>query len=125
MNYIRCTGGSGGGSKRPGGKRAAARMNSSSSSNGGIVAVNGVAASYDLDSDLSRFLPVVAPASRSGDLPPQLHPHSGLVPNNWEEFPLDPSIPDVTEWSAAQVASYFAGQGFPQQLAELFQREVR
>ncbi len=134
-------------------------MNSSNGGGDGGAAVrNGVAAvvSYDLDSDLSRFLPMVsarlpppagaphalssssssslsscsvggpaaaAAAAAAAPLPPQLHPSSGLVPANWEEFPVDPSIPDVSDWSPAQISAHLSGQGFPLHLADVFQRE--
>ena len=65
--------------------------------------------------DHSRFLPI---------LPPHLHPHTGFLPKNWEEFPTDHSIPDVTDWEPNQVSTYFANQGFPPEQAGVFVREV-
>ena len=45
-----------------------------------------------------RFLPL---------LPPHLHPHTGQFPDNWEDYELDPPIPDVAGWSACRVHDYF------------------
>ncbi len=118
---FRCNGGGGGSGK----KRAAGGHRTSSTNSGEYRNGHGsdTVLSYDLDSDLSRFLPMV---SSHPPIPPQLHPSSGLVPPNWEEFPVDPSIPDVSDWGAARVAQYMAEQGgVPQHLAEVFRREVR
>ena len=43
----------------------------------------------------NRFMPVI---------PPHLHPNSGNLPANWENFAADPHIPDVSGWSAHQVS---------------------
>jgi hypothetical protein len=63
----------------------------------------------------STFLPVI---------PPQLHPAKGLLPPNWEDFPPDPKIPDVTEWNVKQVAEYFSQNGFSREQVDSFLEKV-
>lgn len=83
--------------------------------NGVDPAASGAPQYHSLDADLSRFLPC---------LPPQLHPSTGLLPPDWEEYPVDAAIPDVSDWSATQVSGYLSAQGFPSHMAEVFQKEV-
>ena len=64
---------------------------------------------------VSKFIPL---------LPPHLHPHTGVLPANWEEYPLDPDIPDVKDWQANQVANYFVRHGLSHEQAAVFLREV-
>ncbi len=91
---------------------------------------NGVPYHYSLDGDLSGYMP--APLTTQAVAPrlplPQLHPAQpggAAAPANWEEFPVDPTVPDVTEWAPQQITAYFSAQGFPRHLAEVFQKEVR
>ncbi len=80
---------------------------------------------FDLDDgSLSSFLPLLDSSGCPPRLPSQLHPSSGLVPGNWEEFPVDESIPDVGGWSPRQVCDYLTEQGMAEHVAQIFPREV-
>ena len=68
-----------------------------------------------LDQETARFLPL---------LPPHLHPHTGLLPPNWEDYPVDPTIPDISDWEPINVMNYFMKQGFPTEQAAVFLNEV-
>jgi hypothetical protein len=80
------------------------------------IVPNGFGGKEFLDSQTSRFLPL---------LPAHLHPHTGLLPPNWEDYPTDPSIPDVSNWEPIQVMNYFMKHGFPTEHAAVFLNEVR
>ncbi|TRY63254.1 hypothetical protein TCAL_02608 [Tigriopus californicus] len=67
-----------------------------------------------LDGETAKLLPL---------LPPHLHPSKGLVPCNWEDFPVDPQIPDVGEWNCQKIEDFFLKQGFPSTHASVFVRE--
>merc|ERR1719510_2594924 len=62
-------------------------------------------------SNKKRFLPI---------LPPHLHPHTGLLPDNWEDYKPDPDIPDVSKWDHHQIKEYFASQGFSTAICKIF-----
>jgi len=100
-----------------GGKKTAATRKETRRSGGAYSHPNGQHSSVDED---ERFAP---------SLPFQLHPVRGLVPRDWEAYPVDPSIPDVSGWSAAQVGRFVAGQqdvgggAVSDDLADLFVRE--
>ncbi len=64
----------------------------------------------------ARFLPV---------LPPHFHPHTGMLPDNWEDYDEDPEIPDITEWQPIQIRDYFAGKGFDSAISDVFLDQVR
>ena len=66
-----------------------------------------------LDKETARFLPL---------LPPYLQ--LSMLPPNWEDCPVDPAIPDVSDWEPGTVADYFTGQGFRSEHAEVFLRQV-
>lgn len=68
-----------------------------------------------IDGETAKLLPL---------LPPHLHPSKGQVPSNWEDFPVDPQIPDVGEWNCQKIEEYFLKQGFPSTHASVFVREV-
>ncbi len=57
-------------------------------------------------------------------LPRQLHPRNGFLPENWEDFPVDDSIPDVSLWSSDKVSEHFETQGFLKEMAGVFVKEV-
>lgn len=67
-----------------------------------------------IDGETAKLLPL---------LPPHLHPSKGQVPSNWEDFPVDPQIPDVGEWNCQKIEEYFLKQGFPSTHASVFVRE--
>ena len=67
------------------------------------------------DEENSRFLPI---------LPPHLHPHTGLLPDNWEDYDVDPHIPDVTDWEPAQIRDFFSQKGFSDSTTEIFLEQV-
>jgi len=61
-----------------------------------------------------RFLPL---------LPPHLQLSTGLLPPNWEDCPVDPTIPDVSNWEPKAVVEHFMGQGIRPEHAEIFRKE--
>ena len=63
----------------------------------------------------TRFLPI---------LPPHLHPHTGLLPENWEDYDVDPHIPDVTEWEPSQLRDFFSQKGFSDSTTDIFLQQV-
>lgn len=63
----------------------------------------------------ARFLPI---------LPPHLHPHTGLLPENWEDYEVDPHIPDVSEWEPIQIRDFFSKKGFSAALSDVFLDQV-
>ena len=62
-----------------------------------------------------RFLPI---------LPPHLHPHTGLLPDNWEDYQPDPDIPDVSKWDHHKIKEYFASHGFSKDICQIFVEQV-
>lgn len=62
-----------------------------------------------------RFLPI---------LPPHLHPHTGLLPDNWEDYKPDPDIPDVSKWDHHKIKEYFASHGFSTDICQIFVEQV-
>ena len=62
-----------------------------------------------------RFLPL---------LPPNLQLSTGLLPPNWEDCPVDPTIPDVSNWEPKAVVEHFMGQGIRPEHAEVFRKEA-
>ena len=92
------------------------------------------------DDETARFLPI---------LPPHLHPHTGLLPDNckffvfvikiglskWvlsynfliigEDYEVDPQIPDVSEWEPIQIRDFFSEKGFSDALSNVFLQQVR
>ena len=63
----------------------------------------------------TRFVPI---------LPPHLHPHTGLLPENWEDYDVDPHIPDVTEWEPGQLRDFFSQKGFSDSTTDIFLQQV-
>uniref|UniRef100_A0A0K2V691 Atherinlike [Aplysia californica] n=1 Tax=Lepeophtheirus salmonis TaxID=72036 RepID=A0A0K2V691_LEPSM len=59
----------------------------------------------------SRFVPI---------LPPHFHPHTGNLPENWEDYLPDPEIPDVSYWDPKQVEDHFIRMGFSPEQAHVF-----
>ena len=67
-------------------------------------------------SSSNRFVPI---------LPPHMHPHTGVLPDNWEDFELDPTIPDVSNWNAKKIHEYFLSHGFSQDVCQtLLEQEI-
>ena len=62
-----------------------------------------------------RFLPI---------LPPHLHPHTGLLPDNWEDYEPDPDIPDVSQWDHIKIKDYFSSNGFSDDICTIFVEQV-
>ena len=62
-----------------------------------------------------RFLPI---------LPPHLHPHTGLLPDNWEDYQPDPDIPDVSKWDHHKIKEYFTSHGFSNDICQIFVEQV-
>lgn len=58
-----------------------------------------------------RFLPI---------LPPHLHPHTGCLPDNWEDYQPDPDIPDVSKWDPNKIKEYFSSHGFSADVCHIF-----
>ena len=56
-------------------------------------------------------------------LPPHLHPHTGQLPENWEEYPVDGSIPEVCDWRPLQVSDYLVSRGISPDHANVFINE--
>jgi hypothetical protein len=67
------------------------------------------------DDENARFLPI---------LPPHLHPHTGLLPENWEDYEEDPHIPDVSEWEPIQVRDFLSKKGFSDDTSDIFVEQV-
>ena len=67
-------------------------------------------------SNTKRFLPI---------LPPHLHPHTGCLPDNWEDYEPDPNIPDVQTWDHHQIEEYFTNHGFAKDICQIFVDQVR
>ena len=66
-------------------------------------------------SNTKRFLPI---------LPPHLHPHTGQLPENWEDYESDPDIPDVSKWDQSKIKEYFANHGFTDDVCHIFVEQV-
>ena len=62
-----------------------------------------------------RFLPI---------LPPHLHPHTGCLPDNWEDYQPDPDIPDVSKWDPNKIKEYFSSHGFSADVFHIFVEQV-
>ena len=62
-----------------------------------------------------RFLPI---------LPPHLHPHTGCLPDNWEDYQPDPDIPDVSKWDHNKIKEYFSSHGFSTDVCHIFVEQV-
>ena len=67
-------------------------------------------------SNTKRFLPI---------LPPHLHPHTGCLPDNWEDYEPDPDIPDVSNWDHHEIEKYFTNHGFGKDICQIFVDQVR
>ena len=67
-------------------------------------------------SNTKRFLPI---------LPPHLHPHTGCLPENWEDYEPDPNIPDVSTWDHNQIEEYFTNHGFAKDICQIFVDQVK
>ena len=57
-------------------------------------------------------------------LPPHLHPHTGILPDNWEDYEADPNIPDVSKWNHDQIKEYFVTHGFATDVCQIFVEQV-
>lgn len=57
-------------------------------------------------------------------LPPHLHPHTGLLPDNWEDYQPDPDIPDVSKWDHHKIKEYFTSHGFSKDICQIFVEQV-
>ena len=57
-------------------------------------------------------------------LPSHLHPNTGLLPDNWEDYEVDPRIPDVSEWEPVQIRDFFSQKGFSDALSDVFLHQV-
>ena len=68
------------------------------------------------EEDTRRFLPL---------LPPHLHPRRSALPDNWEDYDVDPQIPDVTEWEPVHLRDFFSQKGFSDALSSIFLEQVR
>ena len=66
-------------------------------------------------STTKQFLPI---------LPPHLHPHTGCLPDNWEDFEADPDIPDVSNWDHHKIEEYFTNHGFSKDVCQIFVDQV-
>ena len=67
------------------------------------------------DEENTRFQPLI---------PPQLHPSTGLLPDNWEDYDIDPHIPDVSEWEPVQLRDFFSKKGFSEAHSAIFLDQV-
>ena len=103
--------------EKPNGKWECSICTSSSSSMPDAVhTTTSLDSKQQRDEENSRFLPI---------LPPHLHPHTGLLPDNWEDYDVDPHIPDVTDWEPVQVKDFFSQKGFSESTTEIFLEQVR
>ena len=57
-------------------------------------------------------------------LPAHLHPRSGMLPENWEDYDIDPEVPDVSEWEPVQLRDFFSQKGFSDALSAIFLEQV-
>jgi len=53
-------------------------------------------------------------------LPPHIHPRTSMLPENWEDYDVDPRIPDVSEWQPVQLRDFFTKKGFSDALSAVF-----
>ena len=57
-------------------------------------------------------------------LPPHIHPRTSMLPENWEDYDVDPRIPDVSEWQPVQLRDFFTKKGFSDALSAVFLEQV-
>lgn len=62
-----------------------------------------------------RFLPI---------LPPHIHPRTSMLPEDWEDYEVDPEVPDVSEWEPMQIRDFFSQKGFSDSLSSIFLEQV-
>jgi len=43
-----------------------------------------------------------------------------MLPENWEDYDVDPRIPDVSEWQPVQLRDFFTKKGFSDALSAVF-----
>ena len=58
------------------------------------------------------------------NITPHLHPHTGQLPENWEDYESDPDIPDVSKWDQSKIKEYFANHGFTDDVCHIFVEQV-
>ena len=92
-----------------------AKIQHQKSTSPGVTVTNGGGNKETLDHEMLRFLPL---------LPPYLQLRAGALPPNWEDCPVDPAIPDVSNWEPKAVTDYFTEQGFLAEHAAVFLKEV-
>lgn len=74
-----------------------------------------VATSKEREIENGRFLPI---------LPPHVHPRTSMLPEDWEDYEVDPEVPDVTEWEPMQIRDFFSQKGFSDSLSSIFLEQV-
>jgi hypothetical protein len=47
-----------------------------------------------------------------------------MLPENWEDYDVDPRIPDVSEWQPVQLRDFFTKKGFSDALSAVFLEQV-
>lgn len=50
----------------------------------------------------------------------RLDPVSHDLPYDWDLFPFDPSIPDISDWSVDQITAYLSSKGFDEEVCQAF-----
>lgn len=47
-----------------------------------------------------------------------------MLPEDWEDYEVDPEVPDVTEWEPMQIRDFFSQKGFSDSLSSIFLEQV-
>ena len=57
-------------------------------------------------------------------LPPNLHHHTVLLLDIWEDYEPDPDIPDISKWDHHIIKEYFSSLGFCKDICQIFVEQV-
>merc|ERR1719452_439612 len=69
---------------------------------------------------LPALPPGVSPWPHLGALAHRFSPASPDLPKNWEDLPVDVSIPDISGWSPARMSQYLVQNGVKETVAKVF-----
>ena len=74
---------------------------------------------------LQELLPAMPPGSSPWPyLDARISPAAEDYPRNWQDLPVDPSIPDIASWSAARMSQYLVQNGIKDTVAKVFFDQV-
>ena len=66
----------------------------------------------------------MSPWPHLGSLAYRFSPASQDYPKNWEDLPVDQSIPDIASWSPARMSQYLVQNGVKEIVAKVFFDQV-